>query len=495
MEKLSKLLSSFMVNALILIFIVLVISTSGFTLYFIKGIDIITIILIGYYAISILVVWYLLKNKLIKKQYKILCILTIAFIGKCIWLWNYETVPASDFLTMYQAGEGILRNDFTAFQGNNYIARFPHLTVMSVYFSLIIKMFGDSLLIYKVINVIMGLLSIYMIYKITEQIFSDERLSLIAATIATLFPPFITYTGVFCTENIAIPCYLVSIYYLIKAFNADKSIRYIIISGVILSIGNLFRMMASVIVIAAVIYIAIFLKKKIAEKAKYIATFLVSFLVVLVSVNFLLKSSRITEFDLWRGSEPAATNILKGTNIQSFGQWNPEDAAIPELCDYDYEKTEEMCNRIIKERLTTTPIPVLINFYYNKFVTQWNDGDNAGVFWSEVSSDGKEQKHLVSENGRIVFQVYYLIVLILCAIGVLNKRSIRKNRIINFFFIMFGGYIAAYLLTENQPRYAYIVSWILIFIAILGIEFILSDFKYKCTEIRKKILTKTRKLD
>ncbi|MDZ5035384.1 hypothetical protein GNF81_22155, partial [Clostridium perfringens] len=105
---------------------------------------------------------------------------------------------------------------------------------------------------------------------------------------------------------------------------------------------------------------------------------------LLFLVSFTLQSLKITEFPLWKGSEPKITNILKGTNIESGGRWNEEDASVPEKYNYDYEKVKEASAQIIKDRLTTTPPIELVKFYIKKFALQWNEGDFGGIYWTKL---------------------------------------------------------------------------------------------------------------
>lgn len=487
MDKISKNLTSFMIIALKIIFAILFISGLGYSFVLLRGVDIPFIVMLSYYLLSILGIIYLLKNERIKFKYKIVFILGIALIGKLMWLYNFDAKPISDFNTMYQSGKDLLNGSTAAFHGTGYIARFPHLTVMSLYFAAMTKLFGESLIPLDIVNVILGLLSVYLIFKIVYKIFDNQKYAIIGGGIAAIYPPFITYSAVYCTENIAIPFYLISVYLLMCVAKDNKGLLYILLSGITLSIGHLFRSVAYVAVIAVIMYIILYLDRKVFDKVKLTTSFIVGFLVILIGTSTVLRGVGITEFNLWKGSEPNSTNILKGTNVQYHGMWNPDDAKVPELCGFEYEKTDEMAKAIIKERLTTTPPSVLMKFYFEKFVSQWSDGDNAGIFWSQVGAkeNNNGYKYLVLTKGKTVTQFFFSGLMLLCLLALLNRKKIDKYKEINFFFIMFGGYIAAYLITENQSRYSYIVSWFFIIIAILGIDY-LKDNKESIKKVVKK---------
>ncbi len=83
------------------------------------------------------------------------------------------------------------------------------------------------------------------------------------------FSPSITYTSVFCSENLAMPFYLLSVLIFIKNINKSRTKGYIfIVSSIVLGIGNIFRMIAIVILIAYVIYSIMYLKENILTKLK-----------------------------------------------------------------------------------------------------------------------------------------------------------------------------------------------------------------------------------
>lgn len=486
MKKLSNYLTIFMLNALKIIFFALGVSSLVMVLQSVKIVSGIGTVMLIYYAGVLLLGWYLIKKSKLEVKYKVILLLATALLGKLLWLWNYNTVPVSDYLTMYDAGKSAAEGNFYAFQGYSYIARFPHLTGMSLYFAAIIKLVGDSLTIYKVINVVMGIIAIYLIYKIASLIFEREEVSISILTLTVLYPPFLTYTGVFCSENIAIPFYLGSIYFFIKGFKGKRNIIFICLAGVLLSVGNLFRMVAVIIVIAMLMYIFIYSENSIIEKLKKTICLVCSFLLILCGTSMILKTSGVIDHSLWKGSEPSITNILRGSNIESGGMWNAEDAEAIDACNGDYDKIEKVSKERIKERLTNTPVNKLVGFYCKKFFTQWQDGDNAGIFWSEVSTP-KEDKKFEASEGRYIFQTIYTLLIGLSLIGVFNRRLVKEKNIVSLFYIIFGGYIAAYLITENQARYSYIISWILLIFSGVGIELLFIDFKEVFTNEAERI--------
>lgn len=230
--------------------------------------------------------------------------------------------------------------------------------------------------------------------------------------------------------------------------------------------------------IAFILYLSIFTNKSIINKLKGSILIITAFFLVLFIGSTLLKQLSITEVNLWAGREPNSTNILKGTNISSFGRFTDEDAALPAKYNYDYDAIDKAAKEIIKERLTTTPPLKLGIFYAGKFVGQWVQGDMSGVSWSET---GASNIHfIISSKAKVVFQIAYSIIIILCIFGLFNKKRIYSNNShINLFYIILCGYGSFYLLTEMQGRYAYIVCWLFVFLATSGLENLKNNRFYK----------------
>ena len=476
-----KVINSFMIlvtNVLKLLFFILGIGAMLLMVSFAKGTNILTLLMLIIYSLIIFSIYKIVKLKSLRTVNKIIIIMTIGLALRILWLVNVNTLPYSDFETLYNGAIGLINNDNTLFTGVNYIARFPHLSYMIVYMALIMKIFGQTVLTIKVGNLIFSVITMYLVYKVALEIFEKENLALISLGISAIFTPMITYVGVLATENVAIPFYLASIYFFIRAIKKNLSIKLLLISGVLLSIGNLFRMVAPIMVIAYVMYILIFENSKLVTKIKGSITIVLAFIIVLFLGSSLLKTLNITEVHLWKGREPAVTNILKGTNINSFGRFNDEDAAIPAKYNYDYDKVKEASIEIIKERLTTTSPIRLGIFYGGKFVGQWAQGDMSGISWSE---SGAQKVGIINgDNFKVIVQLMYIIIIALSFISLFNKKRIfDENKIINLFYIILCGYGCFYLISEMQGRYAYIVCWLFIIFATSGIDNVITYIKNK----------------
>lgn len=468
----------FMCGTLKFLLIIDLIVSIGLIFITLIGINI-SVIVFGTIALMSLFFGYKLINMNMSSKNKLLLILMIGFLLRGLWLLNINSIPSSDFKTMYDCAGSFLNGDRTMFHGVGYIGRFPHFTIMTLYMAFMRYVFPISNLVaMKIVNLFSSIGVLFLIYVIVKELFNNKEYALKATLLGAIFPPFITYTGVFCSENMAMPFYLLSIYLFLLGIKNRKSSWLFILCGITLAFGNLFRMIALVVLIAYLIYILIYSNDKIFRKITNIMLIVMPYAIIICSVSSLLQNAQITEYPLWKGSEPKITSVLRGTNYNSFGAWNLEDATLVAENISNYDEVEKLCKNIIKERLTTTPVLKLTIFYVTKFSIQWSSGDLGGSMWAQEEVDESEiefpvkQIDIIASPASMVFQIIYVSILILVLIGLFNKDKLKENKEINLFYLILCGYGATYLITESQPRYSYIACWVFIILAVNGLDFI-----------------------
>lgn len=405
-----------------------------------------------------------------RHKYKIWLLIFCAFCLRLWWILSVNTLPMSDFGTMFGAAGDIVNGNFDVLKGYNYLARFPHLIPMTFYMACIIKIFsGNALFVMKVLNVLFGVLSVYLLYKLSDNFIESERNKLFILLVGAIFPAFITYTSVLCTENIAIPLYIMT---LILFFKSKNDRRYFWITGMFLAFSNLFRGVAAVFLIAFLIYLFLC-----TTEAKYsnMLKLVTGYLVVTVFISGVLLSMDVIERPLWKGAEPSyATLLLKGSNFESNGTWNLEDAEFVEKHLKD-ENLAELCIEKVTERLFSKSPGEIFIFYAGKFFSQWVVGDCSGTYWAYIGAD-------LNVNGVVPFgfQVIYSAVLLLATIGICCRGNNSLLCIILF------GFILLFTIIETQARYSYVITFAFIILAVQGVEMVMK-FVGKCKNSNWKV--------
>ena len=465
-------------------FLVLFIVLSSLITININSDNIVTSIIVIAVTIAIIGgVLYAFKKE-VKYSKIIISIYLLAITVRILWFWCIDSIPISDFNRMYICANDFLNGETYMFKGIAYMARFPHMTMTVLYFALIQWIFPNPLMAIRLINVLFSMINVLLIHLVSKEVFNDKYKQLMSLTIVSLYPPMILYNNVYCSENIAMPLFILSILIYIKSFNSNVKIKKITCSAIILSIANLFRPIGYVVVTAYILHSAIYFKEKIVDKLKICSSIILGFFIPFAVVSYTLIELNITEHPLWHGTEPPSISMLKGTNIEANGRWNEEDSKVFGNFDGDYEKVDEEAKRIIKERLTKTPINKLYKFYIKKYALQWSSGDFGGACWSEAGLDEAYNKDdylkiMGKEEGKILFrpstqadiyiQIFYVILVLLTYLG-LYKNNNSRNYKLDIFYILFCGFSLQCLITESQDRYTYIVSWLFIILGTSVLE-------------------------
>lgn len=240
----------------LLLLIISIIKTNNYIRYTYDKTNLMIIILYLFLTAGI----FIAINKNIKIRYILYAVLIVGIGLRVIWSFSVDNIPVSDFNQAYEAALRVVDGDYSAMMGTSYFGRFPHYIVFILYMSKIIVLFGEnSLLIMKIINIIFSSSTIVLIYLILKEIFKDDYKKIVIGTfISAVMPASILYTPVYCTENLAIPFYLASIYVFILVMNNKRSDKWLIISALLLLIGHLFRMVGQIVIIAYVMYIIIY---------------------------------------------------------------------------------------------------------------------------------------------------------------------------------------------------------------------------------------------
>ncbi|GKX67782.1 glycosyltransferase family 39 protein [Inconstantimicrobium mannanitabidum] len=463
--------TKFVIYSLRFIFFTIAIVAAGQLINYLKFKNsMLSVALIAFYIILGIGVYYGL-NKKVKTTTMLLVLIILGLILRIVWSFSVNSIPVSDFNTAYRSAGDLLKGDFSMMKGTAYFGRFPHLIGLVLYFAFIRNIFGgSSLLVLKIINILFSTSTIFLVYLICKEIFSDKKRVIIGTFLAAVFPTSILYTAVYCTENMAIPFYLGSIYYFFLVVKNKKKEEYLLLSGCLLLIGHLWRSVAQVMIVAYLLYIIIYYQKKNILKFKACMYICISFIIPFVIISNTFIWTGMTDRPLWSGSEPGITSVLKGSNIPTGGRWNDEDAKFIEANLKNEKLLVEESKKKIIERYTTTAPSDLVYFVFRKVTMQWKEGDFGAAFWAQLQVPQQDVGIDVANNGVVWYQLFHLTLLILIIRGLFRKQEYLEKKLINLFYIIFCGYGLTFLILESQERYAFIVNWLFIILPLAAVK-------------------------
>ncbi|MEK7358833.1 MAG: glycosyltransferase family 39 protein [Planctomycetota bacterium] len=147
--------------------------------------------------------------------------------------------------------------------GTYYNNHYPPL--YSFFLSILYRVFGTSILVYAVPQIILGTFSCYLTYILAKEAFSST-VGLIAGFLLSIYPPIVWWTSYLRSENLFIPLQLLTILFLIRAAKNNLEVKNTVLSGIFCAISFLCRNVALYLPVFIVFYFLIVFFKKAKKK-------------------------------------------------------------------------------------------------------------------------------------------------------------------------------------------------------------------------------------
>jgi 4-amino-4-deoxy-L-arabinose transferase-like glycosyltransferase len=169
-------------------------------------------------------------NDRIKPIYLILVGALLLRLG---WTIFTPALPTSDFATYNSLARRVVAG--LGYPDSFRVPGYPFF--LATFYAI----FGDHLLVVKLINVVLGALTCLFTYIIARKTFND-RVALLAALIVALFPSLILYAGLVASENLFICLLLASATLFLFSFERLKCRWFLLVaSGFFLGLATLVR--------------------------------------------------------------------------------------------------------------------------------------------------------------------------------------------------------------------------------------------------------------
>lgn len=410
-----------------------------------------------------------------KLSYTVFGIILIAgFVLRIYWINSVDTLQVSDFERMWQSASEIASGNYSRFQKDGYLYTYPHLAFTTLFYTAVYKIFGGSITAMKMINALLSVGTCILVYLIANQL-SDLSKKPVALIIMAINAPFIFFNNFLDSQNLAMVFFYAAVLIYLKVFNDRINPLYLIVSGVLLSMGNLFRSVGIIFVIAMIMHMLIYStyklspifrkgKKKLSLdrnllKPMFLVLMLLAMYMTTFALNYAFIWSGVFQKPTWDTGGNMILYINAGFNHESNGMWNQEDYDLLRDVGYDYELAEIEAKNRLRERLSDKDkVMTLIS---NKFNVQWGTGDFAGLYWStyKLGSNPKSTNDmLVWLNYHYYYiQSFYSALILAIMIKLLDAwYNNRMSSAYYFGLILFTGFVCLHTVIEMQPRYGYI---------------------------------------
>lgn len=424
-------------------------------------------------------------------------ILVATFVIRVIYVQHFPMEPNSDYKTYYEIAQLISRGTLLE-DGEGYcqyISMFPHVYGYSYVLSVVLTVFGDSVWVGQMFNIICAVLTCFFVWRCS--VLLAGRASGMAALIVTAFwPSQILYNNFLAAEYVFSLLLFVCLWLFLRLVRTDvssgKPQTWILLGhpflGILIGLTSAVRPMAMLLLISIVLYLfpgraklPILPENDLPVSARAMSLGWIR--AALILAGFLVTSSitsRCVSYAIDReitgGSTSFGYNLLVGLNQDSYGGWNQDDA------NYLYQALEATgsaqlaqaaCRDLAMQRLKA-PAASLMNLFFHKYSVLWAN-DDYGSTWNLLFMD--QQGTLTDARSSFLYQMrdfnnyYYLVVVAFSALAaaLLIRRS---GSWIYVPMTVFLGTVAMHLLVENQNRYHFHALYLFVLMASYALHLI-----------------------
>lgn len=439
-----------------------------------KNIPILLVVFVLIYFIVIMILYKLLERFNHKKTNNIICL--VGGIISMITIFVIPVAPYADQVAVVGIAENILNGDFHDFATNEYLYLYPFNTGYVMYmlpFAYISRLTGvNSGVFAKVANVVFTTLTGYYFSRIFEIYFKNKR------KYSTLFLLiFFTSISIITMNNLVygdIPgifFFTLAIYYFVKE-NEDKTNDYIM-SFIFCAVGNVFRNIGYILLIALVIHLLSTSKQKLKNLSLSLLGFFGVYFVVSATQSIMFKQA----FPFGSTGLPVFSWIQMGFTGE-VGYWTGYGIL-------DIWKNPDLSNQEKTNMYIENIVNLLKEMKFQGFIELLSRKMHylfgEGTFQIILYGLGEEETVLYNGYGAWYYETfmtdllhngsplkkwlvdyaytYNIFALVFAIIGII-KNIKKKNILITFF----AGLIAFYCLWEIKGRYIYSLFPIYIFL-------------------------------
>lgn len=433
-------LATIFVAAIVFINIVLAISLNRLFL-FDKGSHIF-IVIITLVTIAILT-WRIFKIE----NYKgfLLALFMMSFIIRLIWIFTIETQPISDFAFMYEGAQNIASGNYDYITNSGYFTTWVYQLGFTMYLVAIIKFFGDSIIIIKIVNVIIVSLIPVIIYLTGKKMGSEKGAKIVSLGYC-FYIASIVNTSVLTNQHLATLMFYLGIYFFISSFN--RKYKWIVV-GLCLGFGDIIRPEGSIIIIAIILFVVFSNLLNYKELGKGLVEFLGIIIVITMisqTASTLIMKSGISNDPLV--NKDPLWKFVCGLNPDSKGTYSEADDIYLSGVGKDGRKEAEL--GLIKERLSDPK--ALIKTMSYKTAVMWGSNDTSMNLAITNKDQNDKYINIIMKLEKIQYIFIMLMFLGSMIMEIKRNRGFQKKHL---YIIIFLGYFLAHLLIEVQPRYRY----------------------------------------
>ncbi len=367
-------------------------------------------------------------------------------LSKIAWLLLVSTQPTSDFANYDAAGRAVANGLGINPVTNNGLNGWGY----PFFLGLIYKIFGASINVAKIANLVLDLAALAALYRIGLLAFGTLTARW-AMLLFTVWPIQIAYTSVLGTEHLSIALGLVGILWVVMAIKGQHAYRNMLIGGLWLALGYLTR--PSTLAFVAAGALAVFFIPGVFKRSLVLAMLL---LAAFAGLNGLYSLS-LQWFNSGNTPDPQwyyGANLVFGSNYQSGGAWNEEDQKL--LGSWPKDQLLNNALQLVKVRFSSySPLQVLdlaarkANYYWNAVYY--------GVHWSANFRFGPQMvlspKFQPLYNAQFYFQALVILLAVLGGAAAFRRPDAFLGLVM--FSALFATLIHVFVVSDARYQYSF----------------------------------------
>lgn len=439
----------------------------------------------------------ILNKKILKKIPSfaiLLLILSGSILVYIVWINAMRINPETDQKMIHDMAVALLDNNISNFTATaQYLFLYPFQFGLTLFVSLIYKIFGINYLYIEYINAICSVLNLLIIYFISKIIFKEEKIQKILVFILGGFSLYWMFFNVHFYGNIiGLTLALASLLFTLLYLEKNK-FYYLIFTGIFIALSIIIKSNYNIFLCGIVLILFLDIIKKWNLKALIIIPiFIVSYFAINLSYNMIF--NKMVNLDTSNSGVPMISYVYMGMSEPddlSAGWYNSVTVDLFRENNYDVKQTSDESKKLIIKRLSyfVHNPNEFINFYSEKIGSTWLNptfqtiwcslpGVRYRYYEEYANYISYHEKALSMVGGNLAkaeekyFDIYQVIIFIFAGLGIfkVSKNSDLKQVIIPIIFI--GGF-AFHILWETKAIYVIQYYFILLPYAAYGIDYLI----------------------
>lgn len=403
-------------------------------------------------------------------------VLLLSLLAAVLWVLIVPTQPFSDFLYYHELAGQIAHGGEW---GDTYTAvGYP------IFLALFYRIFGAKLLVAKVLNLALFLLSNLLVLGILRRTRAPETLRRIIFLIFVLFPINIYYTSIVGTELFFTALLLLDLW----LYLGDTRYKYVLI-GVVTGLGSMVKPFFPAFVLV-VFLTELLIGRRLWEASRKASVVLI--VTVLMITPWLYRNFRLVGEFTYISNNSGIVLYINNNSQNITGGWMPAadvENSLVNTSEYEaanMTQKNKMLSRAAKQWIKTHPeefvalgLKRLFSTYFMpNYINYSLNGTNASKLTSNLLTIWVElirfPVYILGSVAAFVRSLRYLKSRIRRRPPAIAQALAKAEICMLLVFWMFAG---VYFITEGQPRYAFPSIFIMIYFACQAVSNVLAAFQ------------------